>query len=262
MTNARFANDLNLAGVLGGQRKLSTGAKGAAVKAVQQSLLDMGFAVPGGADGSFGKNTADALRNFQVHAASQLDDVRPTGELDTPTMRALDKLAMGPGERGEAAIDAPSSYDGTPLRALVVKGEHRTFLFDERGAIADIFPNAVGAAGTATTAGLKKVTGKIGQKAAAQLGRRLWKSAGAFGVRIIDLSWADGRRSGEELHGTNKPDQLGQDVSHGCMRHLNQDILKLYDALELGDRVAVVDRFDDPHLGNQQSRADRTPSIA
>jgi hypothetical protein len=33
------------------------------------------------------------------------------------------------------------------------------------------------------------------------------------------------------------------------MRHANEHILVLHDALSVGDRVAVVETVDDPHLG-------------
>ncbi len=65
---------------------------------------------------------------------------------------------------------------------------------------------------------------------------------------MLDLSWADGKRSGEELHGTSAPKQLGEDVSHGCVRHSNTDIVKLYDALGVGDQVAIVGGLKDTHL--------------
>ena len=33
------------------------------MKAVQQALIDLGFSLPGGADGAFGKQSAKAVRN-------------------------------------------------------------------------------------------------------------------------------------------------------------------------------------------------------
>jgi len=44
---------------------LQKGAKGAAVKTLQEALLRVGEALPGGADGAFGDGTAEALKSFQ-----------------------------------------------------------------------------------------------------------------------------------------------------------------------------------------------------
>ena len=41
---------------------------------------------------------------------------------------------------------------------------------------------------------------------------------------------------------------MGKDVSHGCMRHYNEDIVTIFNALAVGDKVAVVESFTDPRL--------------
>lgn len=79
---------------------------------------------------------------------------------------------------------------------------------------------------------------------------------GAFGActckflsAVSDLSWASGKSSGEELHGTYDYATMGKDVSHGCVRHYNEHIVQIFDSLSVGDYVAIVDRVDDPNLG-------------
>lgn len=47
------------------------------------------------------------------------------------------------------------------------------------------------------------------------------------------------------LHGTNEPKRIGQAISHGCIRHLNQDILTIYKIVHLGTPVYIVPRTDD-----------------
>ena len=44
---------------------------------------------------------------------------------------------------------------------------------------------------------------------------------------------------GYALHGTNQPSSIGQAVSHGCIRLLNQDIEHLYDIVPLGTPVYI-----------------------
>ena len=42
------------------------------------------------------------------------------------------------------------------------------------------------------------------------------------------------------LHGTNHEDQLGEPVSHGCVRLANADIRELFDLVEEGDSVVII----------------------
>jgi hypothetical protein len=44
---------------------------------------------------------------------------------------------------------------------------------------------------------------------------------------------------GYSLHGTNKPETVGQAVSHGCVRLLNDDIAWLYDNVPVGTSVFI-----------------------
>jgi peptidoglycan hydrolase-like protein with peptidoglycan-binding domain len=261
LRNERFINQPELAGVLTGQTSLASGSKGPGVRAVQQALADMGFSVPGGVDGSFGAQSAKAVRNFQVHARSAFPTVQPTGRVDAATLRALDALAPAPGQRGQTQHLPGARYKGTPVRVVVVKNEHRTFLFDAQGKLQSIFGNAVGTRATQTDPGLKKVTGKLNEAQSHALGKKLW-GGHVFGPRIIDLSWADGSRSGEELHGTSAPAQQGEDVSHGCVRHDNADILALYDALKVGDMVAIVDSINDPNLSAPPATPTGMPDLS
>ncbi|WP_183359911.1 L,D-transpeptidase [Geomonas limicola] len=43
--------------------------------------------------------------------------------------------------------------------------------------------------------------------------------------------------SGYALHGTNRPETIGQAVSHGCVRLTNEDIAKLYQMVPVGTPV-------------------------
>ncbi len=44
------------------------------------------------------------------------------------------------------------------------------------------------------------------------------------------------------LHGTNKPDGVGRDVSHGCMHLYPEDIDKLFHEIPVGTPVRVVNQ--------------------
>jgi lipoprotein-anchoring transpeptidase ErfK/SrfK len=41
------------------------------------------------------------------------------------------------------------------------------------------------------------------------------------------------------IHGTNEPYTIGQNVSSGCIRMMNEDVIDLYDRVHVGTRVVV-----------------------
>jgi lipoprotein-anchoring transpeptidase ErfK/SrfK len=42
------------------------------------------------------------------------------------------------------------------------------------------------------------------------------------------------------IHGTNEPDTIGENVSSGCIRMMNEDVTDLYGRVDIGTRVVVV----------------------
>lgn len=261
--NARFTSTTSFDEILKGREVLKIGDKGPAVRVLQEALRDMGFPMlvlqsdtgVSGVDGAFGGQTETALKNFQVHANRKHPDVSANGILDIATMRALIALAPVPGKRSWDAGQpnhAPSGcWNGEPskkLRIVVVKDEHRTFLFDPDGGCISICPNAHGTAGSGTDTGLKTIRTKLNESQAKAVGKDKWDSDRAFGRRILDLGWASGKPSGEELHGTYDYRNMGKDVSHGCVRHYNEDIITIFDTVNVGEYVAIVPSIDDPSL--------------
>lgn len=43
------------------------------------------------------------------------------------------------------------------------------------------------------------------------------------------------------IHGTNRTSSLGKKVSHGCVRTPNQKMTKIYELMDVGDKVYIVD---------------------
>ena len=43
------------------------------------------------------------------------------------------------------------------------------------------------------------------------------------------------------IHGTSNPASLGKKVSHGCVRTANQKMAKIYELMDVGDKVYIVD---------------------
>ncbi|GGC91750.1 L,D-transpeptidase [Chelatococcus reniformis] len=60
-----------------------------------------------------------------------------------------------------------------------------------------------------------------------------------LGARAMYL-YQNGRDTLYRIHGTNEPWTIGQSLSSGCIRMLNQDVINLYNGTPLGTRVVVL----------------------
>ncbi|MGE0055480.1 MAG: L,D-transpeptidase [Hyphomicrobium sp.] len=70
-----------------------------------------------------------------------------------------------------------------------------------------------------------------------------------LGVRALYLG-----SSAYRIHGTDAPWTIGQAVSHGCIRMLNQDVLDLYPRVPVGTRVTVTwQHFNTSSASNSSS---------
>lgn len=81
------------------------------------------------------------------------------------------------------------------------------------------------------------------------------KALGELGPAAVYIS--------EELaiHGTDKPELLGQRVSHGCIRMSNANIVRLYRNVQIGTPVFIVGGEDDPAQSDTASfRPERKPT--
>jgi len=57
---------------------------------------------------------------------------------------------------------------------------------------------------------------------------------GPFGAFWMGLS-----KPSYGIHGTNNPASIGHEVSHGCIRMYNQDVLALSSLVPIGTRVTI-----------------------
>ncbi|MBA8878993.1 L,D-transpeptidase [Phyllobacterium myrsinacearum] len=60
-----------------------------------------------------------------------------------------------------------------------------------------------------------------------------------LGARALYL-FKDGKDTLYRIHGTNEPWSIGQAVSSGCIRMMNQDVIDLYDRIPDGSKVVVL----------------------
>ncbi|MNW52761.1 putative L,D-transpeptidase YkuD [compost metagenome] len=57
---------------------------------------------------------------------------------------------------------------------------------------------------------------------------------GPFGAYWMGLS-----RPHYGIHGTNDPSSIGHEVSHGCIRMFNEDVVQLASMVPIGTRVTI-----------------------
>ena len=240
LSNPRFSSFKEL-DALSDSDTIAKGEEGPHMVAVQQALLDMGFAIEAGPTGGFYNQTINALNNFRASV-----DLEPSQDLDGQTLRMLDQLAPPPGknlsEHPTASFPQARIINGRPARVTVKLDEHRLFLYKADGTPDKVFPVATGKASKPTDPGVKIVNFKYDDPS--PVAWQLWPESGgkAFGTRMIDLRWyntetGETTSSDEEIHGTFARNSIGTDASSGCVRMYNEHVETLYPQLTKGDLV-------------------------
>jgi lipoprotein-anchoring transpeptidase ErfK/SrfK len=78
-----------------------------------------------------------------------------------------------------------------------------------------------------------------------------------LGARALYL-YQDGRDTLYRIHGTNEPWSIGHNVSSGCIRLLNQDIIDLFGRVPAGAQVIVLSHGRTAGVVADTAAADRT----
>jgi lipoprotein-anchoring transpeptidase ErfK/SrfK len=60
-----------------------------------------------------------------------------------------------------------------------------------------------------------------------------------LGARALYL-FKNGNDTLYRIHGTNEPETIGEAVSSGCIRMMNQDVIDLYNRIPSGSKVVVL----------------------
>ena len=149
----------------------------------------------------------------------------------------------------EITIPSLHILPDAPRQGIVVNlAQWRLFYFPPSGDRVDTYPLGLGIIGRKTPLGTTRVVGKEANPAwypppsiraerpelPAMVPPGPQNPLGAFAVH---LGWKNYR-----IHGTNKPDGVGRNVSHGCIRLYPEDIEKLFNAIAVGTPVRVVDQ--------------------
>lgn len=132
-------------------------------------------------------------------------------------------------------------HDGDVTRSLVsyeIKvslAEHKLTLLN-LGQVVLETPVAVGASGTPTPTGLFYITDPVPSYEGSSYGPYALGLSGYSDV----LAEFGGGPPQIAIHGTNRPDLIGQNVSNGCVRVPNDMILQIKDQVPLGTPVVIT----------------------
>ena len=146
-----------------------------------------------------------------------------------------------------------------PNPHIVIAGEDKTavivvsikdnllFKYNKQGKVERVYSVATGKPSTPTKPQVCIVTHKEKHpyRGAPKTTQR-WQTPNAFGdycvcMEIIDTKTGKQRKTGQFLHGTNKPESVGHKASKGCMRMFKKDITTIKDQVNRGDIIIVAE---------------------
>jgi L,D-transpeptidase ErfK/SrfK len=134
-----------------------------------------------------------------------------------------------------------------PRRGIVVNlAERRLFYFPPHGGTVETYPIGVAVDGLDSPLGATRVVAKVTDPAWYPPPSILAQEPGLprvvppgpdnpLGRFALRLGWPN-----YLIHGTDKPDGVGRNVSHGCLHLYPEDIARLYREVPVGTRVEVV----------------------
>ena len=191
------------------------------------------------------------LGTYVTKAPDTLLDVARSYDLGFTQLMAanpgVNAWVPGTGRR----ITIPGSYllPSAPRRGIVINlAEQRLFYFRPGERAVVTFPIGVGVQAASTPLGTTRVVEKEPEPTwyppasirSEETGLPKAVKPGPddpLGSYALHLGWPD-----YLIHGTNKPDGVGRNVSHGCIRLYPEDIAKLYREVRIGTPVMVVDQ--------------------
>jgi lipoprotein-anchoring transpeptidase ErfK/SrfK len=123
-----------------------------------------------------------------------------------------------------------------PARKIVVSIPDRKLAVLEAGRVVKIFPTAVGAPKSPSPTGSYTIVLRLTDPTWYGKGKIVPPGKSSpIGTRWLGLSV-----KGYGIHGTNNPNSIGRNASHGCIRLRNQDIEQLFGMVSVGDAVELV----------------------
>ena len=194
------------------------------------------------------------LQDYVIQPGDLLADIARKFDIGYTEMLAANPRVDPWGPRVGTRITIPSLYilPDVPRRGIVINlGERRVYYFPANGGPMQTYPIGIGAIGFDTPHSTTRVvrkepnptwvpTASIRQEEPglpAAIGPGPDNPLGDYALR---LGW-----SNYLIHGTNKPDGVGRNVSHGCIHLYPEDIEKLFNSVAVGTPVRVIDQEAD-----------------
>jgi lipoprotein-anchoring transpeptidase ErfK/SrfK len=154
-----------------------------------------------------------------------------------------DRVVTAPIERIKPKVTGDKLASRYPVVLTVDRGGFRISLFKRLKRV-QTYPIAVGQAGLETPAGLYKIQNKT-TNPAWHVPNSAW--AGSLAGQVIPggapnnplkARWL-GVADGVGVHGTDARGSIGSNASHGCIRMLVEDVVKLYDEVPVGTPIFI-----------------------
>lgn len=146
-------------------------------------------------------------------------------------------------------------------RRIVVSIPDRKLALLENGRVVKVYSVAVGAPESPSPVGEFQITQRLERPGYYRPGVVIGPGAGnPLGTRWMALSV-----KGFGIHGTNRPDSVGKNSSHGCIRLRNGDVEDLFARVRAGDHVSLLGERNEEVarlFGNPSVPADRSQTLA
>jgi len=149
----------------------------------------------------------------------------------------IKKLAATAGVLLIAAAEAMAEEKTHGARRIVVSIPDRKLAVLEDDRVVKVFPTAVGAPKSPSPAGSFTIVQRLTDPTWYSKGKVVPPGkANPLGTRWLGLSI-----KGYGIHGTNAPSSIGHNASHGCIRMRNRDVEELFEMVEVGDAVELLE---------------------
>jgi lipoprotein-anchoring transpeptidase ErfK/SrfK len=160
------------------------------------------------------------------------------------------KDSKGANDEEDTASESKSkkgSESKEPSRSLVVSTKTNMVEVHEGDKLVAAFPVTVGSSETNSPVGQWKVQ-RVTKLPVFRYDKQMLKHgerSGDFHLlppgpnNPVGIMWIALNKKGIGLHGTDSPDQIGRNASHGCIRLANWDVVKLAALVEKGTPVAI-----------------------
>lgn len=154
-----------------------------------------------------------------------------------PALRfALLALALTLSATAASAQNSENQSKAHTERRIVVSIPDRKLALIENGRVVKLYDVAVGAPVSPSPTGQFQIVQRLENPTYYKPGVVIGPGVGnPLGTRWMGLNVR-----GFGIHGTNLPDSVGHNASHGCIRLRNRDIEDLFARVKVGDRVSLT----------------------